>query len=109
MADDHAHAAATKLAQHLLRMRIDIRTLAFERAGLVKDRHWAEVYQLLREYEDAQVRDMLSGDRTKAPRDRTQRKRDKQRKRIREATDQVVVEKKRAGEHSGKHPRRTKA
>lgn len=96
--------AAMRLAMHLLKMRIEIRTLAFISSGQVKNRSWIEAYELLREYEDAEVRDMLNGTRVKPTRNKVQKKRAQKRKRIRIATDNVVVEKKRAGQHSEKHP-----
>ena len=106
MADNRdAPEAAMKFAEQMLKMRIEIRTLAYGSSGRVKDRHWAKVYLLMREYEDAEVRDMLNGTRVKPTRNKVQKKR----KRIRIATDNVVVEKKRAGQHSEKHPWRAKA
>ena len=105
MADErNAPEAAMKFAEQMLKMRIEIRTLAYGSSDGLKDRHWAEVYRLLREYEDAEVRDMLNGTRAKSTLSNVQKKRAKKRKRIRIATDNVVVEKKRAGQHSEKHP-----
>jgi hypothetical protein len=110
MADERdAPEAAMKLAEHMLKMRIEIRSLAFHSSGHVEDSAWAEAYQLMRAYEDAEVRDMMNGMRVKPTRNKVQRKRAKRRKRIRQATDQVVVEKKRTGQHTGKHPWRDRA
>lgn len=110
MADQReAPDAAMKLAEHLLRIRIDVRTLAYESSGGIKDQSWSEAYQLMRAYEDADIRDMLNGTRAKPARNKTQRRRDKKRKQIQIATATVVIEKKRAGQHSGKHPWRAKA
>lgn len=59
-ADDIAH----ELAEKMLRLRIEVRKLAYspsERYGkdLVSDTDWLDVYETIRRYEDAQVRDML--------------------------------------------------
>lgn len=106
MGHRYAPEAAVRLAEYMLRMRIEVRKLAFESSGSTKDRHFAEVYRLMREYEDAEVRDMLNGTRDK---DEGRNKR-KRRKRIRkEATDRVVVEKKRARKPDEKHPWRATA
>jgi hypothetical protein len=107
--DREAVEAAIRLAEKLLRMRIDISSRAFDNSGYVSNPAWAEVYRLLREYEDAEVRDMLNGKRLQQKRSKKKRRRDRKRKRIRDATDRVVVEKKRAGQHSEKHPWRATA
>ena len=109
MADRDAPEAAMKFAEHMLKMRIDIRALAYSSSGHVEDSSWDEAYRLMREYEDAEVRDMVRGSRTTPTLNKVQRKRAKKRKRIRIATDNVVVEKKRAGQHTGKHPWRDPA
>ena len=109
MADERkAPDAAMKLAEYMLQMRIEIRAVAYEMSGAVKDRRWDEAYRLMREYEDAETQDMINGMRVKPPRNKKQRRRDKKRKQIRIATDDVVVEKKHNGQHSENHPWRAK-
>jgi hypothetical protein len=105
----NAPDAAIRLAECVLRMRVEIRKLAFDSSGRVDSALWAEMYDLMREFEDAEVNDMIAGVRRKEERNDEQKRRDERRKRIRQATDLVVVEKKRPGQHKGKHPWRTKA
>jgi hypothetical protein len=54
-ADDAAH----DLAELMLRMRIEVRKLAYNSTGNVENESWMLVYENIRQYEDAQVRDML--------------------------------------------------
>ena len=55
-----ADEAAHQLAKLILDMRIEVRKMAFsDPNGHIDDTRWHKVYEALRLYEDAQVRDML--------------------------------------------------
>jgi len=54
-----ADEAARQLAEQMLRMRIEVRKMAFTNHGRVQDVSWMRIYEAIRQYEDAQVQDML--------------------------------------------------
>jgi hypothetical protein len=53
--------AARDLAELMISMRIEIRKLCFSPTGTISDMRWHNVYDAMRAFEDAQVRDMVSG------------------------------------------------
>lgn len=71
--------SAHTLADALLRMRIEIRKLALSERGTVRDYRWHEIYDLMRQYEDAQVRAMYNhGGRERVDRNRRRKKKQRE-------------------------------
>jgi len=104
MGQEETHAAAMRLARGLMSMRVEVRAMAYNHDGDTKDRRWKEVYELMRAFEDADVRNMIESDDSPNPKTR-------EKKRAMKNSIATGKRKRRGapGIHKGNHPWRRRA